>query len=65
MTWTFTGQPYLLWPAWVQACCEIGRDCDESPAPKFEGQVVHRGDCLIVNDDGEVGHEWGAADGEG
>ena len=53
--WTFTGQPFLLWPRWVQEICALGR-LDTSAVPVLRGQVVYPGERLIITESG-VEHE--------
>ena len=57
-TWTFTGQPFLRWPAWVQEACALGR-VETLVTPKFRGQVVFPGERLIFTEDGKIEHELG------
>ena len=59
--WTFSGQPYLLWPVWVQTACKLGR-IDTSAAPTLRGQVVYPGEQLILHESGEIEHEMTSYD---
>jgi len=51
-TWTFTGQPWLRWPRWVQEACSLGR-----AGPVFRGQVVYPGEKLTLVEDNIIEHE--------
>jgi hypothetical protein len=54
--WTFSGQPFLRWPLWVQEACALGR-LESSTCPKLRGQVVYPGERLILREGGEIEHE--------
>ena len=67
-TWTFTGQPYLLWPKWVQEARMVGRVrmwvpqengtqvLKDRVVPKIRGQVVYPGERLVLTECG-IEHE--------
>jgi len=54
--WTFTGQPYLRWPRWVQHACNLSRVGTQA-VPVFRGQVVYLGERLVLTGSGEIEHE--------
>jgi hypothetical protein len=54
--WTFSGQPFLRWPPWVQEACELGR-MEDMVVPRLRGQVVYPGERLILTEYGEIEHE--------
>lgn len=56
-TWTFTGQPFLLWPKWVQEICVPVR-METSVVPMLRGQIVYPGEQLILEEGGQVSHEF-------
>ena len=54
--WTFTGQPFLRWPQWVQQVCAPVR-IDDYVVPRLRGQVVFPGERLVLRESGEIEHE--------